>query len=66
MVPSKQDLWHFITDENGVTLIEYAAAASLIAIVCVATLVALGGSVSLFYTRLCQEVSTAVSGAPGC
>lgn len=66
MALSKQDLWHFITDETGVTLIEYAAAASLIAIVCVATLVALGGSVSQLYTRMCQEVATAVSGAPGC
>lgn len=67
MAPSKQDLWHFIADETGVTLIEYAAAASLIAIVCIATLASLGVNLKALYTQVCTDVTSAISssGAPG-
>lgn len=62
----KRALRRFVSDETAVTSIEYALATSLIAIVCIAAVLAIGGSVSLLFTEVCNEVSTAVLGAPTC
>lgn len=63
---SQQELRHFTTDETGVTLIEYAAAASLIAIVCIASLAAFGTELLTLYTKVCNEVTDAIANAPAC
>ncbi|MDD5250369.1 MAG: Flp family type IVb pilin [Rhodocyclaceae bacterium] len=59
-------LRRFLEDETGVTSIEYALIGSLIATVCVAMLVAVGANLNALYTNVCNQVSTAVAGAPAC
>lgn len=53
-------------DERGATSMEYALMGSLIAIVCIATLVALGANVDGLYINVCNQVSSAISHAPSC
>jgi pilus assembly protein Flp/PilA len=62
----KYALGRLAEDESGVTSIEYALIGSLIATVCVVTLVSVGGNLNSLYTNVCKQVSTAVSGAPAC
>ena len=66
MISWKHALWRLAADETAVTSIEYALVASLIAAVCTAMVVAVGYNVGLLYLRVCNEVSTAISGAPAC
>ena len=66
MISWKHALWHLATDETAVTSIEYALVASLIAAVCTAMVAAVGDNLGLLYLRVCNEVSTAISGAPAC
>lgn len=53
-------------DESGVTTLEYALTAALIAVICVVIVGAVGMNVSALYTLVCNEVTTAISGAPTC
>lgn len=62
----KHALWRLAADETAVTSIEYALVASLIAVVCTATVAAVGDSLGLLYLRVCNEVTTAISHAPAC
>ncbi len=62
----KHHLQRMHVDQNGATSIEYALVGVLIAVVCVGAVVAIGGDVSGLYTRICREVTNAVSGAPAC
>lgn len=62
----KRALRRLMTDEAGVTSLEYALIGSLIAVVCIAAIGAVGGNVSALFTVVCNEVSTAISGAPAC
>ena len=55
-----------IADERAVTMIEYALVGALIAVVCVALVTAVGMNVSALYTLVCNEITTAISGAPTC
>jgi len=54
-----EKLIEFFKDEQGVTAIEYALIASLIAIVIVAALYFVGGEVSGTYENVASEVSNA-------
>lgn len=54
------------TNDNGVTMLEYALVAALIAVVCVVLVGAVGGNVTALYTQVCNEITTAISGAPTC
>lgn len=54
------------TDESGVTTLEYALVAALIAVICIAVVGAVGMNVAALYTLVCNEVTTAISGAPTC
>jgi len=56
----------FIVREKGVTSIEYALIGALIAVVCVVSVTATGSNVNNLWTIVCNEVSTAISGAPAC
>jgi pilus assembly protein Flp/PilA len=52
--------------EKGVTSIEYALIAALIAVVCVVMVTAVGGSVNELWTTVCQAVDAAIPGAGAC
>lgn len=54
------------TEDDGVTMLEYALVGALIAVVCVALVGAVGGNVTALYTVVCNEITTAISGAPTC
>jgi len=56
----------FLRDEEAVTSIEYAMIGALIAVVCVGAVNTVGTNVIEIYTVICNTVSQAVSGAPGC
>lgn len=45
----------FALGEAGVTSIEYALVASLIAVVCVGAVVVTGGSLNTLYLRVCNS-----------
>ena len=60
------ELHQFAADEDGVTLVEYALVAGLIAVFCVASVAAFGTELLGLYTRVCQEVTGAIAGMPGC
>ena len=66
MKKSRRVLRHLVADETAVTLIEYALVGALIAAVCAAAVATVGDNVGLLYLRVCNEVSTAISGAPVC
>jgi len=61
-----QTLHDMAGDEAGVTTLEYALVAALIAIVCIAVVGAVGLNVAALYAIVCNEVTTAISGAPSC
>lgn len=63
---SKQELRHFTADETGVTLVEYALVAGLIAVFCVASLAVFGTELLTLYTKVCNEVTNAIANAPAC
>lgn len=62
----KNEACHLVTSEDGATSIEYALLGSLIAAVCVLTIVSVGTNLDSLYVRVCNEVTTAISGAPAC
>lgn len=63
---SQQEPKHFTADETGVTLIEYALVAGLIAVFCVASLAVFGTELLSLYTRVCNDVTNAIANAPAC
>lgn len=75
----RQDIWYgavtsfllvwratksMLKDEDGVTAIEYALLASLIVIVAVGSISALGGGVDGMWTKISKAVSDAIAGVP--
>jgi pilus assembly protein Flp/PilA len=56
----------FVVDEAGVTSIEYALLAALIAVVCTMAVSVVGTNTRDLFMTICNAVSTAVSGAPKC
>lgn len=62
----KRRLSHLAADEAGVTSLEYALGGALIAVVCIVAIGAVGINVTALYTAVCNEVTTAISGAPSC
>ena len=51
---------NFIQEEDGVTAIEYALIASLIAGVIITAVTSLGGNISSMFTALAAKISTTV------
>jgi pilus assembly protein Flp/PilA len=51
---------NFIKEEDGVTAIEYALIASLIAGVIITAVTTLGGNISSMFTALAAKISTTV------
>lgn len=62
----KRRLGRLAADEAGVTSLEYALGGALIAVVCIAAIGAVGSNVTVLFTAVCNEVTTAISGAPTC
>lgn len=56
----KEMLIKFIKDEEGVTMIEYALIAALIAVVSITFLTPLGESISSLWTKIKTAVDTAL------
>ncbi len=56
---------NWVSDERGVTMIEYGLLAALIAIVSIATITGLGINLNALYQTVCGALATAV-GAAGC
>jgi Flp pilus assembly pilin Flp len=56
----------FLSQESGVTTIEYAFVAALIAMVCFVVVVAFGASVHDLYLDVCNQVTQAIGGAAAC
>ncbi len=52
----------FLTEEDGVTAIEYALIASLIAMAIILTVTAVGQNVSALFTRVETEFTAATEG----
>jgi pilus assembly protein Flp/PilA len=52
--------------EEGVTSIEYALIAALIAVVCVVMVTGVGVSANALWTAVCQAVDAAIPGAGAC
>ncbi len=67
-VTSFQRVWRasksMLQDEGGVTAIEYALLASLIAIAAIGSISLLGGGVDGMWTKIATAVSDAVAGVP--
>jgi pilus assembly protein Flp/PilA len=55
-----QFIKNFIKEEDGVTAIEYALIASLIAGVIIAAVTLLGGNISSMFSALAGKISTTV------
>jgi pilus assembly protein Flp/PilA len=53
-------------EKTGVTSMEYALMASLVAVVAIAAVIALGTNVDALYTKVCNQLSAVISGAPAC
>jgi Flp pilus assembly pilin Flp len=58
-------LSEFLKEERGVSSVEYALLASLIAVVCVAIVAAVGLNTLNLYTVVCNGVAAA-TGNPSC
>lgn len=56
-----QFIKNFIQDEDGVTAIEYALIASLIAGVIITAVTLLGGNISAMFTALAGKISKTVN-----
>jgi pilus assembly protein Flp/PilA len=53
-------------EKTGVTSMEYALMASLIGIAAMVAIIALGTSVDVLYTDVCNQLSSVISGASAC
>lgn len=63
MNSSSTSLGDNISDESGVTAIEYGLLAALIAVTCIVAIRATGTSVSAMFNFWSRAVSTALAGA---
>lgn len=63
---SDADLKAFLLKDEGVTSIEYALVASLIAVVCAVSVSLVGTNARDLFTTICNAVAAAVSGSPAC
>jgi Flp pilus assembly pilin Flp len=52
--------------EKGSVVTEYALLIALIALVCFLTVVAVGQGALGLWTSACNEITTAIAGAPAC
>ncbi|MEN6438995.1 MAG: Flp family type IVb pilin [Syntrophobacter sp.] len=59
----KEMLTKFIKDEEGVTMIEYALIAALIAVVCITALTSLGTSIEALWGKIEAGVNATGSGS---
>jgi pilus assembly protein Flp/PilA len=57
---------NFLTQEEGVTMVEYGLIAALIAIVCIIALTGTGVSVQEAFTKICNTMKTAIGGTATC
>ncbi|MEJ2379179.1 MAG: Flp family type IVb pilin [Gammaproteobacteria bacterium] len=55
----RKHLQRFVQDESGVTAIEYGLIAALVAVVIIAALTALGGSLTNIFTTVSNTLNTA-------
>ena len=62
----KQFIKNFVSQEEGVTMVEYGLIAALIAIVCIIALTGTGVSVKEAFTKICTTLKTAVTGTATC
>ena len=58
----RQGLRNFVNDQSGVTAIEYALVAMLIAMAVLASVVLLGGAVKDLWQRVADAVVNAIGG----
>lgn len=58
LIQHVKNLWN---GEEGITSIEYALMASLIAMVIIVSVISLGDNLLLMYQRVAQEVTNAIS-----
>ena len=57
----------FISEEDGVTLVEYGLIAALISIVVLVALTNIGTNLNVAFVRICNALATAVgAGGAGC
>lgn len=57
-----QGVKQFLNDEEGVTAIEYGLIAALIAVVLIASLNLVGGSLTALFTEVSKQLNTATAG----
>ena len=62
LTPRITEFWQ---EDEAVSSIEYALLASLIAVVCVVSITAVGTNTMLLYTHVCNLLATAIGG-PSC
>ncbi len=55
---------HFVRDEEGQDLIEYALLVALISLVCVVALTDAGKQVNVIFTSIKDKLTTAAAAAP--
>lgn len=55
-----------VRDEGGVTMIEYALLAALIAMAAAAAVAVMGESLLTLYTQICNKVTKAATGQASC
>lgn len=60
-----QGIGRFITEEDGVTMVEYGLIAALISIVVLVALTNIGTNLNAVYTRICNALNTAVGAGGG-
>ena len=55
-------LINFVKDESGATAIEYGLIAALVAVAIIGALTVLGSQLSVIFTKVSTELSTAAAG----
>lgn len=60
-----QGIERFITEEDGVTMVEYGLIAALISIVVLIALTGVGANLKQIYTLICNKLATAVTSGAG-
>lgn len=60
-----QGIERFITEEDGVTMVEYGLIAALISIVVLIALTGVGGNLKVVYTTICTKLAGAVTAGGG-
>ena len=65
MQPRRTKLLHFLSDESGATVIEYAIIGSLLSIAIIGSLVAINGNMVETYETIRSYIVPALEGRPG-